>query len=323
MSEIPAAWVMQQQSSAHLSGVGAMVQAPPSSRVAPVEPEAQPNVIDICGLPPSAAGLLKQLLASMADKEGPKVEKQAMVVDAKINENESSVLPEKSHELGESSAQGEARNLKVINKPYCHRCLSKGHVKEDCTTPLACDICTSLSHLKQMCPLQKKASKVFAMTCGYAVDGLGFYYIPHQALTKPKGDQNAAIIWVIEGLLSGDQVVAEMDHLVPGNTKWVVQEVDRNTFRANFQSKAELNRMVVWGMVQTKDRMAKMIIEEGNGGSHYKQALRKVWVQMSGLPGEFQEYLTTWAISTIIGVTKDVDIITPCVTETLIRVINK
>jgi hypothetical protein len=21
---------------------------------------------------------------------------------------------------------------------------------------------------------------VFAMTCGYAVDGLGFYYIPHQ-----------------------------------------------------------------------------------------------------------------------------------------------
>jgi hypothetical protein len=32
------------------------------------------------------------------------VEKQAMVVDVKINEKESFVLLEKSHELGESSA---------------------------------------------------------------------------------------------------------------------------------------------------------------------------------------------------------------------------
>jgi hypothetical protein len=38
------------------------------------------------------------------------------------------------------------------------------------------------------------------MTCGYAVDGLGFYYIPYQALTKPKGDQNATIIRAIEGV---------------------------------------------------------------------------------------------------------------------------
>jgi hypothetical protein len=69
-----------------------------------VAPEAQPNIIDISGLSVSAVGLLKQLLASMANKEGPKVEKQAMVVDVKINEKESFVLLEKSHELGESLA---------------------------------------------------------------------------------------------------------------------------------------------------------------------------------------------------------------------------
>jgi hypothetical protein len=65
--------------------------------------------------------------------------------------------------------------------------------------------------------------------------------------------------------------------------------------------------MVEWGTVQTKDMLAKMVIEEGNGGSHFKQALRKVWVQMSELPEELSEYLTIWAIGTIIGVTKDVD----------------
>jgi hypothetical protein len=98
-----------------------------------------------------------------------------------------------------------------------------------------------------------------------------------------------------------------MDRLVPGPMKWKVHEVDKNTFKAIFQSKAELNRMVEWGVVQTKDRMAKMIIEEGSGGSHYRQALRRVWVQMMGLPDELWEYLTIWAIGTILGVTKDVD----------------
>jgi hypothetical protein len=34
---------------------------------------AAPNLIDINKLPTSAAGLLKQLLASMADKDGPKM----------------------------------------------------------------------------------------------------------------------------------------------------------------------------------------------------------------------------------------------------------
>jgi hypothetical protein len=107
--------------------------------------------------------------------------------------------------------------------------------------------------------------------------------------------------------MTGDQVALEMDILVLGPMKWVVQEVDRNTFKANFQSKAEFNRMVEWGMVKTKDRLTKMIIEEGNGGSHYKQALRRVWVQMTSLPGELREYLTIWAIGTILDVMKDVD----------------
>jgi hypothetical protein len=61
-----------------------------------------------------------------------------------------------------------------------------------------------------------------------------------------------------------------------------VQEVDKNTFRTNFQFRAELSRMVEWGAVQTKDNVAKLIIEEGNGGSHFKQVLRRVWVQITG-----------------------------------------
>jgi hypothetical protein len=52
------------------------------------------------------------------------------------------------------------------------------------------------------------------------------------------------------------------------------------------------NGMVEWGMVQTKDKHAKMIIEEGKGDSHLNHALQKVWVQIMGLLGELREYLT-------------------------------
>jgi hypothetical protein len=50
----------------------------------------------------------------MAYTDGPKEEKLSMV-GAKLNEKEVSVSPEKMHEIGESSAQGEARGHKVIN----------------------------------------------------------------------------------------------------------------------------------------------------------------------------------------------------------------
>jgi hypothetical protein len=162
-------------------------------------------------------------------------------------------------------------------------------------------------HLKPRCPLQKKANKVFAMTCGYGVDGLGFYYIPHQSLPKHKSEHNAAIIRVVEGTMSADQVAAELERLVPGSGKWEVLSVDNNTFKMNFQSKTELRRMIEWGILQTKDRLSKLSIEECSGGSCFKQALRNVWVQMTGLPGELREFLTVWTIGTILGVTKDVD----------------
>jgi hypothetical protein len=61
--------------------------------------------------------------------------------------------------------------------------------------------------------------------------------------------------------------------------------------------------------VQTKDRKAKLQIEEVNGCNINKQSMRKVWVQVTKLPGELRDYLTIWAIGTILGVTKDVDMV--------------
>jgi hypothetical protein len=37
--------------------------------------------------------------------------------------------------------------------------------------------------------------------------------------------------------------------------------------------------------------------------------MKKVWVQMAKLPSELRDFLTVWAIRTILGLTKDVDMI--------------
>jgi hypothetical protein len=169
---------------------------------------------------------------------------------------------------------------------------------------LFCDVCESTTHVKCRCPLFKKAKNLYAMACGYVVDGLGFYYIPHSAPIKPRAEEKTSTICVIEGEMAALQVKTEMERLVPRKTNWVIQEMATNKFKTVFPTKGELHQMIEWGMVQTKE---KMVREECGGGSSIKQAMRKVWVQMAKLPSEFKDFLTIWAVETILGVTKDVN----------------
>ena len=48
----------------------------------------------------------------------------------------------------------------------------------------------------KLCPLTKGA-KPTAIPCGYAVDGLGFYYIPFTGKQKEKTESNDAMVKVI------------------------------------------------------------------------------------------------------------------------------
>jgi hypothetical protein len=71
-----------------------------------------------------------------------------------------------------------------------------------------------------------------------------------------------------------------------------VEEISPNMFKTSFPSRSELQRMIEWGVVQMKDHKAVMVIEEGAGGGIFKQALRHIWVQMTGLPKELRDFPT-------------------------------
>jgi hypothetical protein len=191
-----------------------------------------------------------------------------------------------TNKVAKSSAQGAARGMINNSGPYCYRCLSRGHPKEECSITLSGEICENASHVKGHCLLLKKAKTTYAMTCGYAVNGLGFYYIPNLVAVRPKSAARLASVRVVEGEMTALQVKAELERLVPAKMSWVVEELEHNQFKTIFPSRGELKRMIEWGLVHTKDRKAMLLIEELGGGSHVKQVMRKVWVQMTRLPSE-------------------------------------
>jgi hypothetical protein len=97
---------------------------------------------------------------------------------------------------------------------------------------------------------------------------------------------------VVEGELTAAQVKAEPERLVPAKMSWAVEEIEHNRFKTIFPSKGEMQCIIKWGLVHTKDRKAMLIIEELRGGSNVKQVTRKVWVQMTRLPSELRDFLT-------------------------------
>jgi hypothetical protein len=119
-------------------------------------------------------------------------------------------------EVPKSSGHG---TKKPKGKPFCYRCHTKGHTITVCTAVLSCDICYG-DHVTKVCP-NAKNMQVSVIPCGYAVEGLGFYFIPVAENPKIQTNDKSAMVRVLEGSLTAEQLAVELDKLLPGKNKWV------------------------------------------------------------------------------------------------------
>ena len=204
--------------------------------------------------------------------------------------------------MPESSQKG--GNHKSKGKPYCYHCHTKGHTMSVCTVVLSCEICFG-DHVKKVCPNLKNLQAT-AIPCGYAVEGLGFYFIPIIENPKLPSDDKSAVVRVLEGSLTADQLAVELDKLLPGHS-WVIEEKGNDAFITNFPSAEVLNHMVNWGPMDTKTVKGKIRFEKGAENDVFKYEIDKVWVQFRGLPKELREFPIIWAIGSILGVPRAVD----------------
>jgi hypothetical protein len=105
----------------------------------------------------------------------------------------------KAQKAGKAKVE-EASTAEGKGKPFCFRCYKPGHGKLECTTKLLCEICGSTEHLTGKCPILKQP-RLLAHLCGYDVSGLGFYHIPHAAITISKNENRIALV-TMKGVLS-------------------------------------------------------------------------------------------------------------------------
>jgi hypothetical protein len=111
----------------------------PRSGEVTVDPN--PKLLDMSLLLLSAMALLQKMMATISRKGKTPEGEQEMKRGESCAVTKVDVL--------ESSAQGEANSNSEFGKPpYCYRCLSRGHQKEDCVAQLVCEICYSTSHVK-------------------------------------------------------------------------------------------------------------------------------------------------------------------------------
>jgi hypothetical protein len=205
-------------------------------------------------------------------------------------------------DVPESSIQGAPKSK---GKPYCYRCHTKGHTISECTAILSCDICYG-DHVTKVCPNLKNLQTT-TVPCGYAVEGMGFYFIPVTETPNIQTDDKTVVVRVLEGSLAADQLVVELDKLLPGKNKWVIEEKGNDAFTTNLPSSDILNHMVNWGPMDTKSVKGKIRFEKGVKNDVYKYEIDKVWVQFQGLSKHLREFPIIWAIGSILGVPKAVD----------------
>ena len=208
-------------------------------------------------------------------------------------------------EILESSEKGAQKNK---GKPYCYRCCTKGHTIHECTVVLCCEICYG-DHTTKLCPNSKKTN-TSAIPCGYVVEGLGFYFIPVVENAKVNVQEKKAVVRVLEGSFTVDQLIVELEKLLPDKKhKWEIETKGTDAFIINFPSADLLEIVVIKGPMDAKAVEGRIRFEKGTDNEVYKREIEKVWVQFRGLPQEFKKFPIIWAVGTILGVPQAVDTI--------------
>lgn len=190
----------------------------------------------------------------------------------------------------------------------CSRCSKKGHLAASCSAVVYCVICNSHDHMNHKCHLLK-APRPVAHAAGYAMMGLGFYHIPHPPLPRLK-DSKKAQVSVEGGILSSEQLIAQLKRVVPVKWNWELKDLGEGKFLTQFPSKAELQRSIAYGGADARGegipQGIRLKFEEWQD-KEKGFLLPKVWVRVTGIEEPLREFLILWVVGSLLGSTQSVD----------------
>ncbi|KAM0840518.1 hypothetical protein ACQ4PT_059606 [Festuca glaucescens] len=250
-----------------------------------------------------ASSALGAVASAGAQMEAPAVQ-QPQTVAAGVQQTQ----PMQVDAMPKADVPNPAKKAKKANN--CFRCQKPGHQIDTCTTPV-CDICESTSHISSACPLLQ-APKPSVTMYGYAIEQLMFFELPIGGSYKPKVDNVKLVKVTVEGDPMSIPEIAEcLRRIVPvENFQWEIYNFQNNVFRVKFPNKSEAQRMKTFRTYPVPDRASDLVFEDWSALEDPLYMLPEVWLRVRGIPVDVRtDFLSLWAVGTLFGKTKEVDMV--------------
>ncbi|KAM0902690.1 hypothetical protein ACQ4PT_019144 [Festuca glaucescens] len=212
-------------------------------------------------------------------------------------------------EEGEDAAtSAQCKKQKNPEKLKCHRCGIVGHFAIDCVTVL-CNNCELPGHLDEECPLLD-APKPHMIMYGIGEERLCFFEMPCTKSYKPKMENTRmGMLSVTGGEITIPRIVSQLQRIVPSDQfHWDMRQVGHNVYKVAFPSKAELERLRVFGTFHVPNSAIEFKFDSWTAKIEPNCLLPEIWLRVSGLPPRRKgDFLAVWALGTLFGKTLQVD----------------
>ncbi|KAM0848905.1 hypothetical protein ACQ4PT_054098 [Festuca glaucescens] len=181
------------------------------------------------------------------------------------------------------------------------------HNRDACSAVL-CLYCEMTMHESKDCPLLSMPKPV-AITYGVSRNELMFHEVPASAEVTFKHDSGKiGRISVTGGTLSAQEIINELQWIIPCNHQWDLTPTEDGAFKVIFPSKADLARITKIINVPVPDTNMFLHFEEWSAADLDKFFLSPVWVRVHGVCyKERCDYLSLFGVGSLIGKTKEVD----------------
>ena len=200
------------------------------------------------------------------------------------------------------------KKAKTSDKNKCFRCGVAGLLSADCSIEI-CDICEGPTQGDSECPLLS-APKPKLRLFGYAHEELILFQLACTESYKPRlMNLCEASLAVTRGEMLIPQVVRQLQRLVPTeNLHWEVSQMGHNIFKVQFPSRAELDRLKIFGTCRVSNSSCEITVDDWSKSIEPVDTPPEIWVRVSGITEEhIGDFLAMWSVGDMFGKTLRVD----------------
>ncbi|KAM3333579.1 hypothetical protein ACQJBY_028582 [Aegilops geniculata] len=200
-----------------------------------------------------------------------------------------------------------AKYARKKERMLCYRCGNKGHFIAECVAPL-CDTCGKPDHESGACPVLREQLPNLMMY-GVFCSELTFFESPvEKEVSDEVRSMTSGIVKVTKGEVSEVQIVQRLRERAPGDFLWELVSLEPNSFRVEFPSVEDLQRLLSFGMCKVPGTNGILEFHEWKLSEPQGKPLTQAWLRFSGAPHRpLQDARVVASMAVLVGKPERVD----------------